>query len=207
MTRCRMPPENSCGKADARSRGVRNAGERQQLDGARVRRLARDVVVNEHRLGDLIADGVDRRERRQRVLKDHRDAPAADVGQLAIAQPDQLALAKADRSRDARVLRQQAHDRQRRHRLARPRFADNARAPRRRAPDTRRRAPPTRRRPRCGMSRRGCRPPGSAAMRCLERRLAHGALRPAACGSSASRSASPTRLIDSTSTTSDAAGK
>ena len=107
-------------------RGVRDAGERQQFDGARMRRLSRHVVVNENRLGDLIADRVHRRERRQRVLENHRDAPAPDVRQLAIAQPDQLALAKADRSRHARVLRQQAHDRQRRHGLARPRFADNA---------------------------------------------------------------------------------
>ncbi len=91
-----------------------------------MRRLSRHVVVNQNRLGDLIADGVDRRERRQRVLENHRDAPAPDLGQLPIAQSDQLALAKANRSRHSRVLRQQAHDGQRRHGLARPGLADNS---------------------------------------------------------------------------------
>ena len=108
------------------SRGVRDSRERQQLDGARMRRLSRHVVVSQNRLRDLIADRVHRRECRQRVLENHRDAPAPNLRQLPIAQSYQVALAKANRSRHACVRRQQAHDRQRRNGLARPRLADDS---------------------------------------------------------------------------------
>ena len=113
-------------KCRGASRGVRDSRERQQLDGARMRRLSRHVVVSQNRLSDLIADRVDRRECRQRILKNHRDAPASNVRQFPIAQSYQVAVAKAHRSRHACVRRQQTHDRQRRNGLARPRLADDS---------------------------------------------------------------------------------
>ena len=46
---------------------------------ARSQRLLRRAgVVHAHDLGDLVADGEDRIERRHRLLKHHRDARAAD---------------------------------------------------------------------------------------------------------------------------------
>ena len=45
ITRWRMPPENSCGNALARSRGVRDADEVEQLDGAARGRLRRDTSL------------------------------------------------------------------------------------------------------------------------------------------------------------------
>ena len=47
-----------------------------QLHRALVGRLLGDVVVHPDGLGDLVADGVDRRQRRQRILEHHRDARA-----------------------------------------------------------------------------------------------------------------------------------
>jgi hypothetical protein len=41
------------------------------------------LAVQRERLADLVADGVQRRERRHRLLEDDRDAPAADVLHLA----------------------------------------------------------------------------------------------------------------------------
>ena len=44
------------------------------ISSARLRPSAqRDAVVARHRLGDLVADGVDRIERQHRLLEDHRD--------------------------------------------------------------------------------------------------------------------------------------
>src|SRR5881397_2872257 len=65
ITRWRMPPENSCGYWS-----TRRSAPRQPLVGAQL-------------LLDLPADGVDRRQRRHRILEDHRDLAAADVAHLA----------------------------------------------------------------------------------------------------------------------------
>ena len=191
-------------------RRVRDPSERQQFDGARMRGLSRDVVVSQNRLGNLIANGVHGRECRQRILEDHRDAPAANVRQLAIGQPHQVALTKTHRPGHARVRGQQSHDRQRRYRLARPRLADNSQhfagthlvrnAAHRGhvaslAAERHRKVFNVQNRSFVSSCLRGC---GRGCQRGLPG---------AALGSSASRRASPTRLIDSTSTTSDAAGK
>jgi hypothetical protein len=52
---------------------VRDADRGQHLDGARPGGLARGALVHPHHLGDLVADGEDRVERRHRLLEDHRD--------------------------------------------------------------------------------------------------------------------------------------
>src|SRR5437867_4115904 len=81
---------------------------------------------------DLVADGEYGIEARHRLLEDHRDVAAAELaqrlhGQLreidhrAFAGPEQN-LAADDASRR---IRNQAHDRQARHRLAGARFADD----------------------------------------------------------------------------------
>jgi hypothetical protein len=83
--------------------------------------------VRQHRLGDLLAHGVRRVQRRQRVLEDHGDLVAADlahglgpqVGDLPPGQPDRPAG-------DAAAVGQQPHDRQRGHRLAAAGLADHA---------------------------------------------------------------------------------
>ena len=65
----------------------------EQLDGAlaRGRRLADVRRGRRMRLGDLVADRVDGRERGQRVLEDHRDLLAADGGELPVVRAEQLA--------------------------------------------------------------------------------------------------------------------
>jgi hypothetical protein len=94
------------------------------------RRLTRTAAVGPVGLGDLITDRVVRVQRRQRVLEDHRDPVTADPAQLTITAADQLGLPsrseQPDRSADLRGRRQQAHDRQRRHRLAGAGLADQA---------------------------------------------------------------------------------
>src|SRR5215471_15340328 len=42
------------------------------------------------RLGHLVADGLGRVQRGERVLEDHGDVVAADLAQLGVTQPDQL---------------------------------------------------------------------------------------------------------------------
>src|SRR5581483_3929245 len=76
---------------------------------------------------DLLADGLGRVQRRERVLEDHRDLVAADLLELAVAQPDQLPAAEPDRPLDDLAApREQPEDRHAEHRLAASRFADQA---------------------------------------------------------------------------------
>jgi hypothetical protein len=116
--------------------GLRRVGEAdpaQHVDHRLVPLALAQRLVQRERLADLVADGVQRRERRHRLLENDRDAPAADVlhraprgveagdvdfgsGKLGIAEHDLARL-------DARDARQDAHDRLRHHRLARARFA------------------------------------------------------------------------------------
>ena len=68
----------------------------QQLDGARLGRLAADAAVGAQRLADLPAHGADRVERGLRLLEDHRDRlprswsarPRAAPSTSSAAQPD-----------------------------------------------------------------------------------------------------------------------
>ena len=84
ITRWRMPPENSCGKALARCGGVRDADERRA---ARPRARTPPALPTSWWISTASAIwspiDVDRRQRRERVLEDHRDLAAADLRQLA----------------------------------------------------------------------------------------------------------------------------
>src|SRR5262249_4888614 len=98
-----------------------------QLDGAPAGGAARHVRVDPQLLANLPADGIDRGERRHRILEDHRDLLAADVAQLALRQAQQLAALVDDRAFDHRVgIADQAPDAQQRDGLAGSGFADDA---------------------------------------------------------------------------------
>ena len=103
---------------------VRDADEVEQLDRASCAwLLGHAVVVDQQRLGDLLPDGVDGGEGRQRLLEDHRHLLAADLGQLPVVEREQFTIAEPHRSGDPRVRGQQPHHCERRDRLARPGLA------------------------------------------------------------------------------------
>ena len=105
----------------------RDAHAVHELDGVLLGLLLGGAAVRPEHLADLEADAVDRVQRRQRVLEDHRDARAADLPlvlgvhrqHVAALEPD--AAAGDHRRRDV----QDAHDRLRRDRLARPRLPED----------------------------------------------------------------------------------
>ncbi len=84
------------------------------------------ALVQEQHLVDLPLDRVQRVERGHRLLEDHRHAVAAHRRSSRCRRADQLLALEADAA--GRMPRhrigQQLQDRQRRHRLARARFAD-----------------------------------------------------------------------------------
>ena len=96
-TRWRMPPENSCGNAapEPRASGIPT---RSSSSTARFRARPVQVLVDLQRLGELVADGEDRGQRRHRVLEDHAELAAADLRQLPVVEPDQLAPVQGDRA-------------------------------------------------------------------------------------------------------------
>ena len=59
--------------------------------------------MDPNRLRDLIPDGINRRERRERVLEDHGDPAAADLGEIFIADAQKFFALETDRSRDTRA--------------------------------------------------------------------------------------------------------
>ena len=80
-----------------------------------------------HRLDELEADRERRVEVAHRLLRDVGDLLAPDLAVLAGRQAGELAAAEADRAgQDAATGGQQPHDGERRLRLARPGFADEA---------------------------------------------------------------------------------
>jgi hypothetical protein len=93
------------------------------------------LAVQQQRLADLVAHGVQRRQRGHRFLEDDRDAPAADraIGRAVRRDLGQVRhLARRARvgeqdlaARDPPGARQDAHDRLADHRLARAGFADH----------------------------------------------------------------------------------
>src|SRR5262249_6103293 len=96
-------------------------------DGARARLFSRQAAVPDEGLSNLLADRIDRIERRHRLLEDHRQPIAAHVAHLAIGQAEQIGAIKANSPRHfGRALGQQSHDRQRGDALAAPGFADEA---------------------------------------------------------------------------------
>ena len=90
----------------------------EQLLRLRHRLLARQAAMALHHLGDLDPDRHHRVQRRQRVLKDHRDVTTAAVSHLRCGELQEVGALVRRRPLDLIAARgQQAHDRQRRHRL------------------------------------------------------------------------------------------
>ena len=85
-------------------RRVGNPDELEQLHRAGARCRLRDVSMRVHRLGQLLADLVERMQRRQRVLEDHRDVVAADLAKLGVRERHQIAALEQDPPLDVRPL-------------------------------------------------------------------------------------------------------
>src|SRR5216684_2834170 len=77
-------------------------------------------------LGHLPPGPEDGVEGRHRVLKDHRDVLAAYLAHLALGDLGKVAALEHDLAADDLAGTLEAHDAQRRHRLAAARFADDA---------------------------------------------------------------------------------
>ena len=112
------------GKALARRRDLDLI---EQLERRGVGLAASHVAVVAQRLGDLEAHRQDRVQRRHRLLEDHRDAVAADLAHLLLAERDQVEIGEADvPAGDPPVgRRHQAHDGQRGDALAATGLADD----------------------------------------------------------------------------------
>ncbi len=105
--------------------GIRDLHQLEQFDRPLVGGAGRHRLMAAEHLGDLEADRVDGIERGHRLLEDHRDLAPADRPHHALIDAGQLDPVELDRAPDVRVLRQQAHQRERRRRLARARLADD----------------------------------------------------------------------------------
>ena len=118
------------------ARGVGDAHQGQHLRGAGPGLGVRLALVDDDRLGDLLAHGQHRVERGHRFLEHHGDAVAADAPHRRLVERQQVEAVEAHGAADhaAEHRRQQAHDGKRGDRLAAARFADHARASRRRRP-------------------------------------------------------------------------
>ena len=111
----------------SRARRRRDPDLLEELDRAAARRVAIELQMEPQRLGQLEADGEARIEARRRILEDHRDVLADERPPLAVGH----ALEVAAREREplganAARPRDQAHQREHRHALARARLADDA---------------------------------------------------------------------------------
>src|SRR5215204_3538225 len=91
------------------------------------RRLARGALVHAHHLGDLLADGEHRVERRHRLLEDHRDPVPADSPDVLLPERQQVAPLEQHAAPrfDAARRAYEAQHRERGHRLAAPRLTDD----------------------------------------------------------------------------------
>ena len=97
--------------------GVGNANPLQQGNGLAACGGCGQTAVQAQRFGHLLADGLHRVQRGHGFLKHHAHTVAAQVLQLGIGQAHQLLLVKANAAADLCVVRQQAHQRQRRQRF------------------------------------------------------------------------------------------
>ena len=105
----------------------RNVHLCQQLNRAVPRRLFADLLMRADLFHNLPADGINRGQRRHRVLENHRNLAAPQMSHLGLPQAHQFAPPVFDRPCDHRIrIGDQAHHRQQRHRLARPGFAGDA---------------------------------------------------------------------------------
>ncbi len=107
--------------------GIGDADEPEQLHRAGARLLLRHVQMDEQRLHDLQPDRQDRVERGHRLLEDHRDVAPAAFAHLLVREIEEVHPLEHDLAVDdpARRLREQPHDRERRHRLAAAGLADD----------------------------------------------------------------------------------
>ena len=126
IARWRMPPENSCGYWSTRLRGS-GIPTSSSSSIARSRATPLDTLaVSVDRLGDLAADLVERMQRRQRILEDHRDVVAADPAELLAGERQQVGALEQDLARHAAgAAVGQPHRRQRGDGLARAGLADD----------------------------------------------------------------------------------
>ena len=109
--------------------GAGHADQPEHLHRAVQRGPPAGAAVQPDRLGDLVADGLRRVQRGQRVLEDHPDQVPADVLHLVLGQRGDVRAVDGDPpGGDVAAAGQQAHDRQRGHRLAAAGFADDAQA-------------------------------------------------------------------------------
>jgi hypothetical protein len=110
---------------DARLR-VRDADLLQKLDCPPFRRPLVDRLMRPDRLDDLIADPVDRVQRRHRILEDHPDLVAAEILHLRVRHLQQVATLVDHLSFEPSVdAPGEPHQRHRRDALARAGFADD----------------------------------------------------------------------------------
>src|ERR1051326_2871624 len=110
-------------------RRIGNAHELEHLDRAGARRAARQALVHDRGLGDLVAHREHRVERRHRLLEDHRDLVAADRAQLARSEREQIASRELDEAPGSNVPRglgDEPQHRQGRDGLAAPRLPHDA---------------------------------------------------------------------------------
>src|SRR5882762_2627613 len=108
---------------------VGDTDELEHLDGAGPPGPARQTLVDDGRLGDLIAHGEHRIERRHRLLEDHRDLVATDGPQLAGLEGQQVAPFELDEAPGADMaggLGDETENGERRDGLAASRLAHDA---------------------------------------------------------------------------------
>ncbi len=105
---------------------VGDADQVEQVGGALAGGGPAEVLVDADGFGDLVADPVDRGEGGQRVLEDHGDPAAADLGELPGGQADQFAAVQPDRAAGAGGGGQQAEHSERGDGLAGAGLADQA---------------------------------------------------------------------------------
>ena len=107
--------------------GRRDADLFQKVHRTRPRLVGAGAAVMEIRLHQLVADGVRRIESGHRLLEDHRHPAAAQRIDAPAARSSEILAEEVQAPGTAsRRLRQQAHDRQRSHRLAAAGFTDDA---------------------------------------------------------------------------------
>ena len=107
--------------------GIGDAHQGEQLDAALAHLVLGHLgIVDEKRLGKLVANGEHGRQGRERVLEDHRDARAADLGHLLVALANEFLAIELHRARDVGVIVEKSDEREGRDRLARAGLAHDA---------------------------------------------------------------------------------
>src|SRR3977135_979377 len=95
-SRCRWPPEHSCGKRLRHRGGAAGPGAGAALGEQLADPVGgvgwTDQAMHEHRFGDRAANGLARIEARERILEDHLHAPAGSPQSRAVERTDILSL-------------------------------------------------------------------------------------------------------------------